>query len=131
MDIPKVKKVKPTFYRNDGMPRKDILLNAFEAAEKAGYKIPNGKEEKYYFMQMMYAVLHSIKKQALEHSILFITPKIGKYVYYGFSKDIDKIENSGNRVEMFKNNQLSRAKSYRQLITQTKQLLLLPDAKSA
>jgi len=126
MDIPKVKKVKPTFYCKNGMPRKDVLLNAFEVAERAGYHIPSEPIKKSYFMQRLYAVLYAIKKQAIEHNILFITPKLGRLVYYGFSKDMDKIENSGNRVEAHKNNHLRQAKQIRQLVAQTKQLLLLP-----
>jgi len=131
MDIPKVKKVKPVFYCKNGMPRKDVLLNAFEAAEQAKYSIPSDSIKKSYFMQRMYAVLCAIKKQAIEHNILFITPKLGRFVYYGFSKDIDKIENSGTRVEAHKNNHLRRAKQIRLLTAQVKQLLLPTYNKSA
>lgn len=131
MDIPKTKEVKPIFYCKNGMPRKDILLNAFEVATRAGYTIPTKAIEKQYFMQRMYLVLYAIKKQAIEHNILFITPKLGRFVYYGFSKDIDKIENSGNRVEAHKNNHLRRSKQYRQLTAQVTQLLLPGYNKSA
>ena len=122
MQIPKMVDLKPVFYKNSGLPKKEKLITALEAVKTAGYKIPENIYEYKHFMHVTYSVLNAIMKQAREHNILMVAVKLSKYVHYGFTQDRDKIESSFKRIESRKFSLLKSSKEVKKLTTQAVQL---------
>jgi len=98
-EIIRVKETSQLFLTKQGLPKKEFLLDINQICNALGKPIPENQPYRTYYRGGAVSVMSKVKKNFYKHHILFINPKIDGVVYYGFSSDLEKINNCINRVE--------------------------------
>lgn len=95
--IASVKEIKRLYVTKEGLPKKECLLSRDEVNKQPGIKIPEDIPIASYVNQRTSITLNQTGKYFKGHHCNWITPKIGKFVYYGFTKNEDHLDNSDMR----------------------------------
>jgi len=99
-----LKEVTPLFITKKGMPYKEKLMTLREICEECSKPLPErtraNASEYQYLQQLALSVLSALKKQFYEHHCFFVAPNIDGIIHYGFTSDMELIDNYCARVHV-------------------------------
>lgn len=98
METIKAKEVRELFLNKNGMPKKDCLMSMDQVCEALAKPVPQSGPERYYVRAVNHSVMTNTRKYFHNHHIMFIAPKIGATVLYGFSRKQAYIDNYMERL---------------------------------
>jgi hypothetical protein len=96
----KVEETRALFIeKRTGMPKAECLMSLDQICQKLRKPLPEKDPERLYIMNINLSSLSALKRTFLRRHVLFVAPKIGDIVFYGFTNDTNLIDNYIERVK--------------------------------
>ena len=86
--------IRRLYVTKEGLPKKELLLSRDDVMEKVGVYVPQDDMQSAHVRNRTSIALSQTGKYFKGHNCNWVTPKIGKRVYYGFTKNEDYMDNS-------------------------------------
>lgn len=115
METIKLTEARELYLSDSGLPPAEMLMTIDQVCDELGKPISNDRYERQYQLNLARTVMSALKRDFGKHHILFVAPKIGGKVHYGFTNDPELIENYISRIHKL-------ALTYRRLESQVKQI---------
>lgn len=112
----KMRSTRDLFVTKKGLPRKECLKTVPDIYTEQRIPLSPNRIERTYQMQVGNAVVHAVRRYFRGHHCNWIDPKLGRWVYHGFSDDEDKQYNSLARSENRKQAHIESHKEHEQLV---------------